>query len=430
MRKHTRTFKKGIHFPDMKYLAKDKPIEPMPPSEHYFVALSQHIGAPAKPVVEVGATVAAGTLIARADGMISANVFSPVSGTVAGIETRKNKQAANAPFIHIKNDFKNREEFMPPADASDARAVRERIGEAGIVGLGGAGFPTLVKLSPSKPVDILIINAAECEPYLTCDYRVMLDRTEEFVKGVKILSSCLGVARTVIGIEENKMEAYEKLRAFDGFELILLEKKYPQGGEKQLIYACCGRVVPAKALPMDVGVVVQNVATALAVYEAVEKGKPLYERVVTVSGKGVAEPKNLLVKTGTLFEEALDFCGGISEDTQKLIAGGPMMGTSLYDASGVFTKTDSGLLALTGEEANVSQPSNCISCGACARACPMNLMPMYIDFYALAGDFKTSEKYGTNHCIECGCCANVCPAKRPLVQSIRLAKAKLREKAK
>lgn len=430
MRKHTRTFKKGIHFPDMKYLAKDKPIEPMPPSEHYFVALSQHIGAPAKPVVEVGATVAAGTLIARADGMISANVFSPVSGTVAGIETRKNKQGANAPFIHIKNDFKNREEFMPPADVSDARAVRERIGEAGIVGLGGAGFPTLVKLSPSKPVDILIINAAECEPYLTCDYRVMLDRTEEFVKGVKILSSCLGVARTVIGIEENKMEAYEKLRAFDGFELILLEKKYPQGGEKQLIYACCGRVVPAKALPMDVGVVVQNVATALAVYEAVEKGKPLYERVVTVSGKGVAEPKNLLVKTGTLFEETLDFCGGISEDTQKLIAGGPMMGTSLYDASGVFTKTDSGLLALTGEEANVSQPSNCISCGACARACPMNLMPMYIDFYALAGDFKTSEKYGTNHCIECGCCANVCPAKRPLVQSIRLAKAKLREKAK
>lgn len=430
MRKHTRTFKKGIHFPDMKYLAKDKPIEPMPPSEHYFVALSQHIGAPAKPVVEVGATVAAGTLIARADGMIFANVFSPVSGTVAGIETRKNKQGANAPFIHIKNDFKNREEFMPPADVSDARAVRERIGEAGIVGLGGAGFPTLVKLSPSKPVDILIINAAECEPYLTCDYRVMLDRTEEFVKGVKILSSCLGVARTVIGIEENKMEAYEKLRAFDGFELILLEKKYPQGGEKQLIYACCGRVVPAKALPMDVGVVVQNVATALAVYEAVEKGKPLYERVVTVSGKGVAEPKNLLVKTGTLFEEALDFCGGISEDTQKLIAGGPMMGTSLYDATGVFTKTDSGLLALTGEEANVSQPSNCISCGACARACPMNLMPMYIDFYALAGDFKTSEKYGTNHCIECGCCANVCPAKRPLVQSIRLAKAKLREKAK
>lgn len=414
----------------MKYLAKDKPIEPMPPSEHYFVALSQHIGAPAKPVVEVGATVAAGTLIARADGMISANVFSPVSGTVAGIETRKNKQGANAPFIHIKNDFKNCEEFMPPADVSDARAVRERIGEAGIVGLGGAGFPTLVKLSPSKPVDILIINAAECEPYLTCDYRVMLDRTEEFVKGVKILSSCLGVARTVIGIEENKMEAYEKLRAFDGFELILLEKKYPQGGEKQLIYACCGRVVPAKALPMDVGVVVQNVTTALAVYEAVEKGKPLYERVVTVSGKGVAEPKNLLVKTGTLFEEALDFCGGISEDTQKLIAGGPMMGTSLYDASGVFTKTDSGLLALTGEEANVSQPSNCISCGACARACPMNLMPMYIDFYALAGDFKTSEKYGTNQCIECGCCANVCPAKRPLVQSIRLAKAKLREKAK
>ncbi|MGN0781653.1 MAG: electron transport complex subunit RsxC [Christensenellales bacterium] len=430
MNKNRRTFRKGIHFPDMKYLTKDKPVETLPPFEHYYVALSQHIGAPAQPVVEAGASVAEGDLLARAKGMISANIFSPVSGTVVGIETRKNKQGANAPYIHIKNDYLNRRVFMEPVDASDPEAVRQRVSDAGIVGLGGAGFPTFVKLNPSKPVDTLIVNAAECEPYLTCDYRVMLERTDELVEGIKILSDCLGVKRTVVGIEENKMEAFEKLSGYDGLELALLEKKYPQGGEKQLIYACCKREVPPKALPMDVGVVVQNVATALAVYEAVVKGKPLYERVVTVSGMGVANPKNLLVKNGTLYADALEFCGGISEDTQKLIAGGPMMGTSLYDAFGVFAKTDSGLLALTKAEANTSQPSNCINCGACARACPMNLMPMYIDFYALAGDFKTSEKYGTNHCIECGCCANVCPAKRPLVQSIRLAKAKLREAAK
>lgn len=430
MKKNRRTFKKGIHFPDMKYLTKDKPIEVLPGFEDYFVALSQHIGAPAQPVVEAGASVSAGTLIAKANGMISANVFSPISGTVVGIETRKNKQGAKASYIHIKNDYENREVFMDPVDAKDKQGVLQRVSDAGIVGLGGAGFPTFVKLNPSKPVDTLIINAAECEPYLTCDYRIMLEQTKEFVEGIKILAECLGVKRTIVGIEENKMEAFFKLSDYDGFELVLLEKKYPQGGEKQLIYACCKREVPPKALPMDVGVVVQNVATALAVYEAVVKGKPLYERVVTVSGKGVANPKNLLVKNGTLYEDVLDFCGGISEDTTKLIAGGPMMGTSLYDASSVFTKTDSGLLALTKDEANTSQPSNCISCGACTRACPMNLMPMYIDFYALAGDFITSEKYGTNHCIECGCCANVCPAKRPLVQSIRLAKAKLREASK
>ena len=420
----------GAHTPHDKATAASKPI-PMPLPAQVRILMSQHIGAPAKALVKKGDEVFVGTKIGEAGGFVSANIHSSVSGTVAAVEPFRLSNGRMCDSVVIKTDGK---QTVDPAvkapEVTDKASFLAAVRECGLVGLGGAGFPTDVKLQPKQSVDTLLINAAECEPYLTCDYRVMLDRTEEFVKGVKILSSCLGVARTVIGIEENKMEAYEKLRAFDGFELILLEKKYPQGGEKQLIYACCGRVVPAKALPMDVGVVVQNVATALAVYEAVEKGKPLYERVVTVSGKGVAEPKNLLVKTGTLFEEALDFCGGISEDTQKLIAGGPMMGTSLYDATGVFTKTDSGLLALTGEEANVSQPSNCISCGACARACPMNLMPMYIDFYALAGDFKTSEKYGTNHCIECGCCANVCPAKRPLVQSIRLAKAKLREKAK
>ena len=425
----------GVHPNDMKAATNEKAIEQLAAPAEVVIPMSMHIGAPCKPIVAVGDKVKIGQRIGEPGGFVSAPIHASVSGTVKAVEPRPFNMGGKMMSVVIENDFQNEvsEEVKPVADPDSLTPEQlvEIVKNAGIVGQGGATFPTHVKISSGLgKVDYVIINAAECEPYLTCDYRVMLDRTEEFVKGVKILSSCLGVARTVIGIEENKMEAYEKLRAFDGFELILLEKKYPQGGEKQLIYACCGRVVPAKALPMDVGVVVQNVATALAVYEAVEKGKPLYERVVTVSGKGVAEPKNLLVKTGTLFEEALDFCGGISEDTQKLIAGGPMMGTSLYDASGVFTKTDSGLLALTGEEANVSQPSNCISCGACARACPMNLMPMYIDFYALAGDFKTSEKYGTNHCIECGCCANVCPAKRPLVQSIRLAKAKLREKAK
>ena len=418
----------------MKYLAKDKPIEPMPPSEHYFVALSQHIGAPAKPVVEVGATVAAGTLIARADGMISANVFSPVSGTVAGIETRKNKQGANAPFIHIKNDFKNREEFMPPADVSDARAVRERIGEAGIVGLGGAGFPTLVKLSPSKPVDILIINAAECEPYITCDYRLLLEKTDEFIAGVLLLKKALGAEHVFIGIEKNKPEAIKKLIADCANTDIAVapcKVKYPQGAEKQLIYAVTRRKVPCGGLPADVGVVVSNVHTAYSVARAVYNGEPSYKRAMTVSGSGVQNPGNFWVRTGTSYQfiyDTLDKDVSLPEKNVKIISGGPMMGFAQPSMRVCTTKGSSSLLFLTEQDVENKPRTQCINCAGCAKVCPMHLMPMKIEAAVLSGDWEDAKKYGVLNCIECGCCAYNCPAKRPLTQAIRLGKKTIKEK--
>lgn len=424
-----RTFKKGIHFDDKKSLTKDIPIETMPLVDEYFISLSQHIGAPALPIVSAGDKVCEGQLIAQSQGFVSANIFSPISGTVEGIVKRKNNAGAYVDYVHIKRDDENRIVNLPAIDAKDAKAIFQRIQEAGIVGLGGAGFPTHVKLSPKKPVDTLIINAAECEAYLNCDNRLLIEKTREVVEGAKLIANSLGsIDRIIVGIEENKPRAYELLKAQDGIEVVLLKKKYPQGGEKQLIYACCARKVPTKGLPMDVGVVVQNVATCFAVYEAVVHNKPLYQRVLTVSGLGINIPKNLLVKNGTPYKDILEYCGGIKEDAKKIVAGGPMMGPSLVDLKGVTSKTDSGLLVLSQKEINVVQPSACINCATCARVCPMNLMPMYMDFYTLAGDYEAAVKYGVEHCIECGCCAYSCPAKRTLVQSIKLCKAKLREK--
>ena len=423
----TKTFKKGVHFDDKKYLTKDAEIEEMPLIDDYFIALSQHIGVPATPLVESGDKVAEGQLIAKAEGFVSANVYSPVSGRVVGIEKRENKFGVMDKYIHVKREG---EEMvtLPPIDVSDGKAIADRIEEAGIVGLGGAGFPTHVKAAPKKPVDLLIVNAAECEPYLNCDNRLLIEKPVEVIEGAKLIAKTIDIDRIIFGIEENKPRAYEQLSNINGVEVVLLKKKYPQGGEKQIIYACSGRKVPAKGLPMDVGVVVQNVATCFAVYEAVMLNKPLYERVLTVSGHGVNQPKNLLVNNGTPYSAILEYCGGIKEDTQKLVAGGPMMGIAMSNANGVTTKTDSGLLALSPEEANSAQPSACIHCGRCVAACPMNLMPLYIDFYTQAGEYKEAIKYGVEHCMECGCCSYVCPGKRPIVQSIKLCKAKLKEK--
>jgi len=422
------TFKKGIHFNDKKRLTRDCPIEVMPLLDDYFVSLSQHIGAPAVPLVNAGDKVCEGQLIAKAQGFVSANIFAPVAGVVVGIVKRKNNLGTQIDYIHIRREEGDIVK-LPDINKDDPKEIAQRIADAGIVGLGGAGFPTHVKLLPKKPVDTLIINAAECESYLNCDNRLLLEKTESVIAGVKLIAKSVnGIRKIIVGIEENKPRAYELLKQYDGIEIKLLKKKYPQGGEKQLIYACCGRKVPTKGLPMDVGVIVQNVATCFAVYEAVELNKPLYQRVMTVSGEGVKSPKNLLVKNGTQYKDIIEYCGGITETTKKLIAGGPMMGVSLTGLNGVTSKTDSGLLALTVEEINLTQPSACINCATCARVCPMNLMPMYIDFYTLAGDYETAIKYGVEHCIECGCCAYSCPAKRTLVQSIKICKAKLKEK--
>lgn len=429
MSTHKFTFNRGVHPADNKELTADSPIECMPLLTDYYVGLAQHIGAPATAVVNAGDKVAQGQLVAAANGKVSANIFSPVSGVVVGIEKRKNAMNAKVDFIHILAEG-NDKVTLPTMDEINQATILKRIEDAGIVGLGGAGFAAAVKDKPNKPVDTLIINAAECEPYLNCDNRLLIEYTGEVIKGIKYLAQAIGVEKVIVGIEDNKMQAYEALLE-SGFEIKLLKKKYPQGAEKVLIFTTTKRRVPNKGgLPMDVGVVVHNVATAYAVYDAIDNNNPLYRRVLTVSGRGVATPKNLWVLNGTLHKEIFDFCGGVNENAVKLISGGPMMGLPLQGIDGQTTKTESGLLALTEEEVTDLMPTACISCGRCARVCPMHLMPMYIDFYTQTGDTEDAVKYGAMDCFECGSCAFVCPAKRPLVQSVRLTKMRMRSKKK
>lgn len=436
-----KTFRGGVHIPDNKALSDCIAIEQMPIVADYYVSLSQHIGKPAEPVVQKGDEVVEGQLVAKASSFVSANIHSPICGEVVGVEKRKNAQGAVVDYLHIRSNGKQEVKLMPALKEVTREQVINRIAEAGIVGMGGAGFPTAVKIQPKDPVDTLLINAAECEPYLNCDNRIMIERTQEFLTGVKLLAFACGVENTMIGIEANKMDAYNALLACDGvidektakegaegIVAVLLKKKYPQGAEKTLIKACLDREVPVGGLPAAVGCVVNNVSTAYAVYEAVVKGIPLYKRVMTVSGRGVGSPRNLEVRIGTPLSSVVEFCGGVTEDTVKLVSGGPMMGFSLVDTDVSTSKTDSGFLALTDKEASTVLPTNCINCGKCASVCPMRLMPMYIDFYATVGDFDEAVRYGAMNCFECGTCAYVCPAKRPIVQSVRLTKMKMKER--
>ncbi len=453
-----KTFKGGFHVPDRKDLTAGVSIEDMPVVTDYFVSVSQHIGKPAQPVVKAGDEVVEGQLIAEANGLISANIHSPVCGEVVEIVKRKNAQGALVDCIHIKSNGKQDKFTLPPLAAFSAvktdgdvsyesvtsEQIVERIREAGIVGMGGAGFPTAVKLQPKDPVDSLIINAAECEPYLNCDNRLLIERTAEFLAGVRLLAKAIGVTNVYIGIEANKQEAYNKLLEQSGviadskealqnrkegdIVVVLLKAKYPQGAEKTLIKACLNREVPVGGLPAAVGCIVDNVGTAYAVWDAVVNGVTLHKRLMTVSGDGIANPKNLEVAIGTPLSAVVELCGGLRENTVKLISGGPMMGFSLMDLDVSVSKTDSGFLALTDKEASSLLPTPCINCGRCAAVCPMKLMPMYIDFYTTVGDTENAVKYGALNCFECGTCAYVCPAKRPIVQSVRLTKIKAKEK--
>lgn len=420
-------FSRGIHVPDRKSLCSDKAIETLPLPAEVAIPLSQHIGKPAVPVVDVGQTVARGALIAKADGAVSANIHASVAGVVKAIEKRSDGKGGTGEFIVIERNGDD-EERMAPLENPEAAAIVGRIAEAGIVGMGGAGFPTHVKLKPANPVDTLIINAAECEPYLNCDYRLMLEQRDKIVRGAAYLAKALGAQKTVIGIELNKPEA---IAAFEETELdvVALKKQYPMGSEKHLIYCCTGRTVPLGKLPADVGVVVQNVSTAIAVCEAVEEGKPSIERVVTVSGEGIAEAKNLLCPVGTPLSALAEYCGGVNENAVKYVAGGPMTGTALTGLSASVTKTTSGLLFMTAKETNADAPTPCINCGACADRCPMKLMPMQTEFYVNAKDYENANAYGgVLSCIECGACTYICPARRPLAQAIKTAKAELRKK--
>ena len=417
----------GIHVHDKKSLSCGMATEIMPAPEEVYISLSQSLGKPAAACVEKGQKVKEGELIAKADGAISSDVFASVAGEVVDIKPLSGANGQTETYIVIKGDGSGEKAYLPPLTDPDGEAIKQRIKECGIVGLGGAGFPAAVKVAPRTPVDTLILNGAECEPYLTCDHRLMLENTDEIARGARLIAKALGVDKIIIGIEANKPDCIAAFEKYDDIQPVILKKQYPMGSEKHLIYVTTGRKVGIGKLPADSGVVVQNVATAFAVCEAVEKGKPLYERILTVSGGAVKQPKNLWVKVGTPVKAIVDYCGGESEPPRKVIQGGPMTGLALatYD---VYThKTTSGVLLMTAKEAAAEEPTPCLNCGMCADVCPMHLMPMQTAFYSAAGNFEAAAKLGnTLACIECGACEYTCPAKRPLIQAIRKTKAYIR----
>ena len=422
-----RPFFRGVKLAGHKSPTEQLPAERLETAGEVAIPLRQHVGAPAEAAVAVGQTVKKGELIGRAAGTVSANVHASVAGEVKAVEERPDGRGGTCVHIVIAPGETQEEAYLPPLSDPTAEEICERIAACGIVGMGGAGFPSHVKLRPSAKVDTLIINGAECEPYLTCDDVLMKHRREEIVRGARYMAKALGVDNVVIAIERNKPAA---IAAFEETDLavVSLKKQYPMGAEKQLIYCCTGRKVPLGKLPADAGVIVQNAATAFAVCEAVELGKPLIERIVTVSGAGIAQPKNLLCPIGTPLSRLAEACGGV-KNAVKFVAGGPMTGAALTGSDSVVTKTTGGFLFLTKEETNTDPPTNCINCGKCADVCPMKLMPMQTEFYTNAAEYENADKYGgVLSCIECGACSYICPARRPLAQAIKTAKENLRRK--
>ncbi len=427
------TFKGGIHPPDKKELAANKPIAAAKSPQRVVIPLSQHLGAPCKPVVTIGQEVKKGEMIGEPGGFVSAPIHSSVSGKVIAVGEFPNAMGKMVNSIVIENNGK--EEWTALKDNPDymklsADELKEKIKASGIVGMGGAAFPTLVKLSPpkEKPIDTVIINGAECEPYLTADYRLMVEKPTEVIEGLKILMKVLGVNKGFVGIENNKPEAIEKMKAAakneSNIEVCSLEVKYPQGAEKMLIKAVVGREVPPRALPMDVRVVVQNVGTAFAVYEAARYGKPLIERVVTVTGEGINNPANMMVKIGTMVSELIEQCGGFKGEAGKVVSGGPMMGFAMSSLDVPVTKGTSGILVLPEEGvSHVEDFGPCIRCGRCIDICAMGLMPSMISILSEKGFYEEAKEYNLFDCFECGSCAFVCPSKRPIVQFVRLAKS-------
>lgn len=429
------TFKGGTHPPHSKTSTEKLSIIQAKSPDAVAIPMIQHIGAPCEPMVQVGDKVKIGQKIGEAKGFVSAPVHSSISGEVTAVEPRLTSGGGAVQCVVIKNDMQNTvyEEIKSNPDISQltSEEIINIIKESGIVGMGGAAFPTHVKLSPppGKVVDTIILNGAECEPYLTSDHRLMVEKPEDVLYGLRVFMKALNVKKGFIAIENNKPDALEAVynvaKGVEGIEVVAVKTKYPQGAEKQLINACTGREVPSGGLPADAGVVVNNVGTAAAVANAVKKGMPLIERIVTVTGNGIKNPQNLLVRIGTSFKDVIDECGGFNGTPGKVIAGGPMMGLAQYSVDIPVIKGTSGILVLTEEEAKLPEMSNCIRCGKCVEVCPINLMPVNISNYALLDKFDQAESANALDCIECGACSFICPAKRPLVDSIRVAKREI-----
>ena len=421
------TFKGGIHPNDGKSLAKDKAIVTVMPKGDLIYPLSQHIGAPASPIVSVGDHVLKGQKIAEAGGFVSAPIHASVSGTVKAIEPHFNPTGSKVNCIVVENDGEYQEvEYTPskPLDELTKEEILNLIGEAGIVGMGGAGFPTKVKLSPKEPekIEYVIANCAECEPYITADYRRMLENPEELVSGMKVVLKLFDNAKGIFGVEDNKPDCIAKLKELTKdeprMEVLALKTKYPQGAERQLIFATTGRAINSSMLPADAGCVVDNVETLIGIHYAVIDERPVMERIVTVSGDGVKAPGNFKVLFGTNQRELVEAAGGFLGEPEKVISGGPMMGFAMFTLDTPITKTSSSILCLTKDEVAVNEPSACINCGRCVEVCPSRIIPSRLADFAEHHNEEAFTKWEGLECVECGSCSYVCPAKRQLKQAI------------
>ncbi|WP_069997971.1 electron transport complex subunit RsxC [Cellulosilyticum sp. I15G10I2] len=434
------TFKKGIHPNYNKESTSSKAIETLMPQGELVYPMSQHIGSPCKPLVKKGDSVLVGQKIGDATGFISAPIHSSVSGTVKVVEERRTLRGIKDLCVVIENDFEYKdspdmqENAMPSYEELTQEKLVSIVKEAGLVGMGGAAFPTHVKLAPppDKEMRYIIINGAECEPYLTSDHRVMVEEGERIVEGLKILLQVYKNAKALICIEDNKPDAIENMlkltKEVDRIDTLSLHTKYPQGSEKHLIYAAIGKEVPSGKLPIDIGCAVFNIDSIVAIWRAVTKGRPIMRRIVTVSGSGVSNPCNVKVRVGASFREILEYAKWDEEKTLKIIAGGPMMGAAISDVDVPVVKGTSAILCFTEKEMNTQDASHCIRCGKCVDVCPMQLVPNTIHMAAINSEFDAFMKYDGMDCIECGCCSYICPAKRQLVQSIRTAKSTIRSR--
>ncbi|AND84564.1 electron transport complex subunit RsxC [Clostridium tyrobutyricum] len=436
-----KSFRGGVHPNGNKVYTSDKSIEIAPVPDKVIIPVRQHIGAPASPLVEKGDEVKKGQLIAASGGFISSNIHASISGKVIDVGNYPHPTFGVCTAIVIENDGKDEwiEGIPTTRNFEDLNEsdILEIIKENGVVGMGGATFPTHVKLSPpkDKKIDVFILNAAECEPYLTADHRAMIEYQDKITTGVKIVMKILKPEKCYIGIENNKPDSIKSMKQtfsdISNVQVVSLPTKYPQGAEKMLIKVLTGREVPSGGLPADVGVVVQNVGTLIAISDAVERGIPLIQRITTVSGGAINSPKNLLVRIGTSFSDAINFCGGFSKDPVKIIMGGPMMGFAESNLDIPIIKGVSGILALTKNEVNSGRESPCIRCGRCIQACPMGLNPSMLSILGQNDLYKEAkDEYNLLDCVECGSCVYSCPAKRNIVQYIKYSKAKNAEEAK